>query len=404
MTEETSIKDKEPLVWKRSELYPTVEASKEGELRNTITKSILKQHITNKGYKRIALPAIPANNDKASAHRIIALAWVPNPDNLPQVNHIDGNKTNNHVDNLEWMSGSDNVKHAFNNNLRFDNIGIVVKNIIDGTKQEYISINSARKPLGLTQMGILTYICRSKVYPLYGKYEIYLQPGGHERIVRNADKEPISLYVYDHVTHTTTGYSTLSMLAYSIGINVTKLPYDRVITQGGYTISKKEKFIIPELTAKQALIERDKLCSRQPVRMYNGFELYDYATKEIHTFKDRNAVAKFAGCSPEAVTGSILRGMRVNRTWLLGGYGIRTVGNQTDWYIPSESELINSKLYNKISINVYEVNGKQVYGNTELGKILGKTTYSINEVIRGIKEPRIKIDKLSDDNVTVIKI
>lgn len=51
-------------------------------------------------------------------NRAVGLVYLPNPDNLPQVNHKDGVKANNHVDNLEWSSKADNEKHAFANGLK----------------------------------------------------------------------------------------------------------------------------------------------------------------------------------------------------------------------------------------------------------------------------------------------
>ena len=71
---------------------------------------ILKPYENHKGYLKIGL----AKNGKCNKHRVnrlVAQAFIPNPYNLPEVNHIDGNKRNNSFSNLEWVNGEQNRAH-----------------------------------------------------------------------------------------------------------------------------------------------------------------------------------------------------------------------------------------------------------------------------------------------------
>jgi hypothetical protein len=68
-------------------------------------------------------------------HRLVAQTFIPNSNNLPIVNHKDGNKLNNHVDNLEWVTSAENKKHAMDNGLVGNTSGIpkrVLKYSLDG--------------------------------------------------------------------------------------------------------------------------------------------------------------------------------------------------------------------------------------------------------------------------------
>jgi hypothetical protein len=61
---------------------------------------------------------VRVNIKKFALHRLVALMFIDNADNKPFVNHIDGNKTNNHIDNLEWVTCSENNKHNYTNNIK----------------------------------------------------------------------------------------------------------------------------------------------------------------------------------------------------------------------------------------------------------------------------------------------
>ncbi len=67
----------------------------------------LKQTLESSGYL-----AMNIGGKHKYVHRLVAEAFIPNPDNLPCVNHKDGDKSNNHVDNLEWCTQLENVRHA----------------------------------------------------------------------------------------------------------------------------------------------------------------------------------------------------------------------------------------------------------------------------------------------------
>ena len=88
----------------------------EGRVFNSITNKVLKPKIDNEGYWKIVFQ-VKGKRIEKRLHRLIALAFIENKDDKPFVNHIDGDKLNYHLDNLEWCTPKENAVHASENNL-----------------------------------------------------------------------------------------------------------------------------------------------------------------------------------------------------------------------------------------------------------------------------------------------
>ena len=129
------LKEQEPCGDAKEEIWKDIpefegiyEASNMGRIRSVsrIVRSgkgdrinptvILKPAIGQWGYEQVCLRKDGKKYAKR-VNRLVAQAFIPNPNNLPQVNHIDGDKTNNCVDNLEWCDASYNMKHCFDNRM-----------------------------------------------------------------------------------------------------------------------------------------------------------------------------------------------------------------------------------------------------------------------------------------------
>ena len=88
-----------------------------GEIKSYKTNKFLVVHPCHKGYFRIRLIGNNGQRKTYAVHRLVATVYIPNPENLPQVNHIDGNKQNNHASNLEWCTNLINMQHSWKNGL-----------------------------------------------------------------------------------------------------------------------------------------------------------------------------------------------------------------------------------------------------------------------------------------------
>lgn len=103
-------------IWKKIDEFEDYEISNKGRVKSKKRNIILKQIIKG-GYCYVGL----YNNKKHKnirVHRIVAKMFIPNTKNKPQVNHMNGNKRDNRVENLEWVTCSENMIHSYANGLQ----------------------------------------------------------------------------------------------------------------------------------------------------------------------------------------------------------------------------------------------------------------------------------------------
>lgn len=120
--------------WKEKKLNPTKDSS---------------------GYYGIrSCTKITGKRETLRIHRLVAEAFIPNPNNLPCVNHKDGNKLNNKTENLEWCTYKENINHAFSTGLRQDTKKINQYDLDGNYIATYDSIREAERKTGTKNTGI----------------------------------------------------------------------------------------------------------------------------------------------------------------------------------------------------------------------------------------------------------
>lgn len=146
------------MAWKKIHGFNNYSVSDDGQVRNDTTMYILKHHLNNKGYPMVYLCRENKGHWRL-VHRLVAIAFIPNPEGKPCINHIDGNTQNYSIDNLEWCTLSENQLHRSRvlKKVRFPEEALQATRqavICIETGNVYISINEAARVCGLHQANI----------------------------------------------------------------------------------------------------------------------------------------------------------------------------------------------------------------------------------------------------------
>lgn len=139
--------------WRTVEEFPSYEVSDRGRVKSNITGKILSPK-TDRGYNRVVLYKDGRTSD-VSVHRLVGDAFLENPHGKKEINHINGNKLDNSVENLEWVSRSENMKHAFASHLKEPSGGLPRKGLrVIETNECYESAYECARVMDLDQCHI----------------------------------------------------------------------------------------------------------------------------------------------------------------------------------------------------------------------------------------------------------
>lgn len=159
-------------IWKEIQGFEGLYAvSNRGRVKNLKSGRILKNRIDSFGYAMVYIHKGDGKPKNIKVHKLVAKTFIPNPDNLPQINHIDECKTNNNVENLEWLSASQNVRHSAHqyscniNQLTLDGQFI----------RQWKSSMQIQRELGYKCTYIIA-VCKGKYKQAYGYRWEYVDP------------------------------------------------------------------------------------------------------------------------------------------------------------------------------------------------------------------------------------
>ena len=141
-----------------------------GNIKNLKKGNILTPYLNKNGYLTYTFCQ---NGVKKTfrIHRLVALYFIDNPNNLPYVNHKDGNKTNNKVENLEWCTAKENDNHARKNRLKNQEKPVIAENIETKETIAFKSVTEAGAILGINT-GTISKVLHGKRNQTHG-YKFY---------------------------------------------------------------------------------------------------------------------------------------------------------------------------------------------------------------------------------------
>lgn len=344
----------------------TYEISNKGKVRNKVTGLILKTGIDRYGYEKINL-SIKGKKYYTTIHRLVARAFLPAIPDKTQVNHKDGNKLNNHVDNLEWVNAKENVGHSYEKLLNGNTSHARLTDLSTNMVIVFKSVKSLAKFINIRASTLYPLIKYSRLNPILDKYIVeILNPELMEKR-SNTVNFGRTIFCYDYLSGKTTEYPSVVLVCYRTCVrglqcdNIKPHYYNNL----GYSFSyTKETLVKDFVLSKEQIINNRRKYVLTPYKPYdNIYKLFDYYTKTEFVFDSLDDVVEFLNenledgipfVKKQDVSTAISAGLMSNRTGLIRGYGIKFDNYSGDYFPYLENVVICNK-YKKCIVPVFKV-------------------------------------------------
>lgn len=327
------------VTWKEIPGFSKYQASNLGLIRNKKKDKVstLYKVSTSKGsYFNVSAVADDRGDRSKQVHHLICRAFHGDPPTSKhEVNHKDGNKHHNCPHNLEWMTRSENLTHAYETGLRSDNIPIVVTDVRSGETERFASLASLARFLKMTPGTISSTILDHREVPFRKIYTFEKDYSDHQVTGWDWVRDIVA---YDYVDRTSTVTSDSGQMEWLTGVKRQTIMWrlrratDRDVMVNGYVFRYRDEFDtfddFPTHSSKDAQESRDAYAHKPPPRSKRyGVRVKNYIDGLIADYGTLQA----AGDATNVSKGTIRYLLNQPSKRLFRGYGFQYLDDATEF-------------------------------------------------------------------------
>ena len=335
---------------------PKYSISSIGRVKFNATGYILKPHYDKDGYVDVALSVSKYKSIYRRVHRLVAEAFIPNPNNYPVVNHINCVKNDNRVENLEWCTVKYNTIYSLEDGKSTKAVSLEVYDIKTKTTFNVRSIKYFVKKFLTKEYTIsntVGMIKSSKDRPIAHRYIVKIINIESLNTIYTMNRKNIKpIYVFDHITGNQNVYLGCAAMCYDMELKYFEtIKNNSVFTKLGYSFAYDEnlinKFVIKEkIKISQILRDRKEYILSYPIRKYYKYYIYDYLRNVEYSLSGINDGVKIINTerpfskpiTNNALATLLYKSIKCNIIGLSRGFGISRIPRK-EWHVFSKDEI-----------------------------------------------------------------